>query len=75
MAAASTIFEISGNNAVEKNLRYLIYIHALLVKKKKEKKYQWVQLLRVLIKAVCKNIFSTIEDHVLKLSFLYKIEA
>ena len=30
--------------------------------------------IRILTKAVCKNIFSTIENRVLRLSFLYKIE-
>ena len=42
-------------------------------KKKKKKKNQWVQL-RVLTKAVCENIFSTIENRVLSFSFIYKIE-
>ena len=36
-------------------------------------KNQWIQL-RVLTKAVSENILSTIENRVLKFSFIYKIE-
>ena len=42
-------------------------------KKFQKKKHQWVHL-RVLTKAVCENIFSTIENRVLRFSFIYKIE-